>query len=198
MADKYPKLTQEALEDSINVIMSNITDPDYLKGSTYSALMKNKISTLSEKVKVDFDKLNVEKIPEAKKLTKEEEEKQLKEIEDAENESIDIQFGTFKNDLKNKNAQYKEQFGILIRMEKTIRSMERLVSNGSSDTVKISAMTKLMDLQDDQAEILNKLANVEKSQKIETLTRNFFQEVKGTKHLEKLGDTYLKLLNDLD
>ena len=37
MTDQYPKITQEALEASIVVLMGNMQDPEYLNGSPYSA-----------------------------------------------------------------------------------------------------------------------------------------------------------------
>ena len=37
-----------------------------------------------------------------------------------------------------------------------------------------------------------------KAQKIEAITRRFFQEIKKTESLTKIADRYLALLNDLD
>ena len=62
----------------------------------------------------------------------------------------------------------------------------------------ISATNKLIDFQEDQLKILERLMNLEKAQKIEAVTRRFFQEIKKTESLTKIADRYLALLNDLD
>lgn len=196
-AKNYPKLTQEVLQDSIYVVMENLSDKDFLKESPYSALMKNKIVEMGEKVKKDFEKLT-EKEPEQKKETLKEEQERLNKLDQEENESIAAQYSEFGDDLESKNEEYKENYGILIRLEKTIRSMERMTTKGSSDTVKMSAMTKLIDLQQEQVDVLSKIANIQKAQKIESLTRRFFQEIKKTDYLQKIATRYLETLNELD
>lgn len=196
-AKNYPKLTQEVLQDSIYVVMQNLSDKDFLKESPYSALMKNKIVEMGDKVKKDFEKLT-EKEPEQKKETLKEEQERLNKLDQEENDSIAAQYGEFGDDLESKNEEYKENYGILIRLEKTIRSMERMTTKGSSDTVKMSAMTKLIDLQQDQVDVLSKIANIQKAQKIESLTRKFFQEIRKTDYLQKIADRYLETLNELD
>ncbi|QHJ78656.1 MAG: hypothetical protein [Caudoviricetes sp.] len=196
-AKNYPKLTQEVLQDSIYVVMQNLSDKDFLKESPYSALMKNKIVEMGDKVKKDFEKLT-EKEPEQKKETLKEEQERLNKLDQEENDSIAAQYGEFGDDLESKNEEYKENYGILIRLEKTIRSMERMTTKGSSDTVKMSAMTKLIDLQQEQVDVLSKIANIQKAQKIESLTRRFFQEIRKTDYLQKIADRYLETLNELD
>lgn len=196
-AKNYPKLTQEVLQDSIYVVMQNLSDKDFLKESPYSALMKNKIVEMGDKVKKDFEKLT-EKEPEQKKETLKEEQERLNKLDQEENDSIAAQYAEFGDDLESKNEEYKENYGILIRLEKTIRSMERMTTKGSSDTVKMSAMTKLIDLQQEQVDVLSKIANIQKAQKIESLTRRFFQEIRKTDYLQKIADRYLETLNELD
>ena len=85
-----------------------------------------------------------------------------------------------------------------VRLEKIIRGMERMAHGGSSDSVKMSAMAKLMDFQQEQVKILLAITNIEKAQKIEALTRRFFQEIRKTGNLDKVADRYLAMLNDLD
>ena len=76
--------------------------------------------------------------------------------------------------------------------------MERMATNGSTDSVKMSAMSKFLDFQQQEMEILLQLTNIAKAQKIESVTRRFFQEIKKYPDLERIADRYLNLLNDLD
>ena len=55
-----------------------------------------------------------------------------------------------------------------------------------------------MDFQQEQVKILLAITNIEKAQKIEALTRRFFQEIRKTGNLDKVADRYLAMLNDLD
>ena len=171
MTDQYPKITQEALEASIVVLMGNMQDPEYLNGSPYSALMKAKIKTLTDKFKnmLDAGELNTSGNPEGDLN------------HDLENADIKRQFSDLNEAIETRSEEYRDRYGILVRLEKIVRNMERMSTKGSSDTVKMSAMTKF-----------------EKAQKIEAITRRFFQEIKKTESLTKIADRYLALLNDLD
>ena len=73
-----------------------------------------------------------------------------------------------------------------------------MAHGGSSDSVKMSAMGKLMDFQQEQVKVLMSITNIEKAQKIEALTRRFFQEIRKNTDLGKVADRYLTMLNDLD
>lgn len=188
MTDQYPKITQEALEASIVVLMGNMQDPEYLNGSPYSALMKAKIKTLTDKFKnmLDAGELNTSGNPEGDLN------------HDLENADIKRQFSDLNEAIETRSEEYRDRYGILVRLEKIVRNMERMSTKGSSDTVKMSAMTKFLDFQQGQVDVLLKLTNVEKAQKIEAITRRFFQEIKKTESLTKIADRYLALLNDLD
>ena len=93
--------------------------------------------------------------------------------------------------IETRSEEYRDRYGILVRLEKIVRNMERMSTKGSSDTVKMSAMTKFLDFQQEQVDVLLKLTNVEKAQKIEAITRRFFQEIKKTESLTKIADRYL-------
>ena len=117
---------------------------------------------------------------------------------DLENADIKRQFSDLNEAIETRSEEYRDRYGILVRLEKIVRNMERMSTKGSSDTVKMSAMTKFLDFQQEQVDVLLKLTNVEKAQKIEAITRRFFQEIKKTESLTKIADRYLALLNDLD
>ena len=188
MTDQYPKITQEALEASIVVLMGNMQDPEYLNGSPYSALMKAKIKTLTDKFKnmLDAGELNTSGNPEGDLN------------HDLENADIKRQFSDLNEAIETRSEEYRDRYGILVRLEKIVRNMERMSTKGSSDTVKMSAMTKFLDFQQEQVDVLLKLTNVEKAQKIEAVTRRFFQEIRKNTGLGKVADRYLAMLNDLD
>lgn len=188
MSNQYPKITQEALEASIIVLLGNMQNADYLKDSPYSALMQGKIKTITDKFRDELEQGNLNTTGDPKGDVN----------EDVENAHIKQQFSDLNEAIESRSEEYRDRYGILVRLEKIIRSMERMSQKGSSDTVKMSAMTKFLDFQQEQVDVLLKLTNVEKAQKIEALTRRFFQEIKKTESLEKLADRYLTLLNDLD
>lgn len=188
MSNQYPKVTQEALEASIVVLLGNMQNPNYLKDSPYSALMQGKIKTLTDKFRNELETgtLDTTGNPDGGV--------------DPDLESADIkrQFADLNEAIESRSEEYRDRYGILVRLEKIVRNMERMATKGSSDTVKMSAMTKFLDFQQEQVDVLLKLTNVEKAQKIEAITRRFFQEIKKTDALQKIADRYLALLNDLD
>ena len=55
-----------------------------------------------------------------------------------------------------------------------------------------------MDFQQEQVKVLMSITNIEKAQKIEAVTRRFFQEIRKNTDLGKVADRYLTMLNDLD
>ena len=113
-------------------------------------------------------------------------------------EDIHKQFKEIADELEDRNGEYRDNFNILVRIEKTIRTIEKIATSGSSDTVKLSATNKLIDFQEDQLKILERLMNLEKAQKIEAVTRRFFQEIRKFDKLEDVADRYLKLIQDID
>lgn len=188
MSNQYPKITQEALDASIIVLLGNMQNPNYLKDSPYSALMQSKIKTVTD----DFRKRLEEGVLDTTGDAGGDVD------EDKENADIKRQFTDLNDAIETRSEEYRDRYGVLVRLEKIIRSMERMSQKGSSDTVKMSAMTKFLDFQQEQVDVLLKLTNVEKAQKIEAITRRFFQEIKKTDALQKIADRYLALLNDLD
>ena len=55
-----------------------------------------------------------------------------------------------------------------------------------------------MDFQDQQLDILERLMNLEKAQKIESVTRRFFHEIRKYDDLKSIADRYLELLKEID
>lgn len=188
MTNQYPKVTQEALEASIVVLLGNMQNANYLKDSPYSALMQGKIKTLTENFRSQLEVGNLDTTGNPDGGVNQE----------LENADIKKQFATLNEAIETRSEEYRDRYGILVRLEKIVRNMERMSTKGSSDTVKMSAMTKFLDFQKEQIDVLLKLTNVEKAQKIEAITRRFFQEIKKTESLQKIADRYLALLNDLD
>ena len=189
MSDKYPKVTQEGLDAAVTVLLGNMQQQSYLKDAPYSALMCDKIKQVTEKFRSQLELGNLNSTGDDPDGDVDDEK---------ENEEIKKQFSDINESLETRSGEYRDKYGILHRFEKIVRSMERMSRKGSSDTVKMSAMTKFMDFQQQQMEVLMQLTNVEKAQKIEALTRRFFQEIRKTESLKKIADRYLAMLNELD
>lgn len=188
MSNQYPKITQEALEASIIVLLGNMQSTNYLKDSPYSALMQGKIKAVTDKFRNELETGSLDTTGKADGSVD----------PDLENDSINRQYADLNEAIESRSEDYRDRYGILVRLEKIVRNMERMATKGSSDTVKMSAMTKFLDFQQEQVDVLLKLTNVEKAQKIEAITRRFFQEIRKTDSLQKIADRYLALLNDLD
>lgn len=94
-------------------------------------------------------------------------------------EDIEKQFAELNENIEQRSGEYRDNFRVLVRVERTLRTLEKMANSGSSDTVKMSATTKLMDFQEQQLAILERLMNLEKAQKIESLTRRFFNEIRN-------------------
>lgn len=196
MSDKvYPKITQEGLESSVSILINHLSNPTWLKEAPYSTLMIKKIEEQSALLlkNIQSGLLDTTSEKDSKEV-----EPILEETEKLLVESIKDQFGNLNENLEDKPENYKENYGIVVRLEKIIRTLERLIHKGSSDTVKMTAMGKLIDYQQEQMSILNQLSNIEKMQKIESLTKRFFLELKKSENLEKIADRYLKILSELD
>lgn len=181
----YPKITQEALKDAATVILSSLKNPAYLNGAPYSSLMCQTLREVVENFKTEITEGNI-----ASNNTM-----SADQMMDAD---IDRQFAELAEDLENKSSEFKDNFAILKRVERTIRGLERMMISGSSDTVKMSATTKLMDFQEQQIDILERLMNIEKVGKIEGLTRRFFNEIRKIDKLQAISDRYLQMLKELN
>lgn len=188
MSDKHPKVTQEGLDAAATLILGCLSDNSYLKNAPYSSLMIAKINETVDKfrngvISGDFEAA-------ASEDTTFDDSKEALEIQK--------QFDDLNADIESRSSEYRDNYGILVRLEKIIRSMERMANNGSTDSVKMSATSKLLDFQQQEMDILVKLTNIAKAQKIESITRRFFQEIKKHPDLEKIANRYLNLLNDMD
>lgn len=189
MSDKHPKITQEALDAAATLILGCLSDNNYLKEAPYSSLMVSKINEVTDKFRngVISGKFEAAASPDNTSVDN-----------SKENAEIEKQFADLNADIEKRSSEYRDNYGILVRLEKIVRSMERMATNGSTDSVKMSAMSKFLDFQQQEMEILLQLTNIAKAQKIESITRRFFQEIKKYPDLEKIADRYLNLLNDMD
>ena len=184
---EYPKITQEALQDAAKVILASLKNPEYLKGAPYSSLMLKVI----QKVVDDFSaEIKEGAISSTGDNNSDAEANIIADIEK--------QFAQLGENLDQRSGGYQDSFRILVRVEKTLRTLEKMANSGSSDSVKMSATTKLMDFQEQQLSILERLMNLEKSQKIESLTRRFFNEIRKYSDLQSIADRYLELLKNID
>lgn len=189
---EYPKITQEQMEACTSVLLNTLTNPEYLNKATYSALMVDKIKSLAKKFTNHFDGLDNSQIGAISGA------KTQEQFEADLTADIEAQFSELSENIDLKSEDYQDRFRILVRMERLIRSMESLSKTSKSDQTKLSAATKLMDYQEKQMTILEQLMNLEKAQRIESLTRRFFMEIAKYKDLEKIANRYLELLNQLD
>ena len=195
----YPKVTQENMLSASQILIGALSDPEFLQKAPYSNLM---LKTINQQV------LAIDALVDARVNAQMERVLAAKEAESNpppheptdEEITVDIhkQFKEIADELEDRNGEYRDNFNILVRIEKTIRTIEKIATSGSSDTVKLSATNKLIDFQEDQLKILERLMNLEKAQKIEAVTRRFFQEIRKFDKLEDVADRYLKLIQDID
>ena len=195
----YPKVTQENMLSASQIILGALSDPEFLQKAPYSNLMLKTINQqvlaidalVDARVNAQMERVLAAKEAEANPPASEPTDEEI-------TEDIHKQFKEIADELENRNGEYRDNFNILVRIEKTIRTIEKIATSGSSDTVKLSATNKLIDFQEDQLKILERLMNLEKAQKIEAVTRRFFQEIRKFDKLEDVADRYLKLIQDID
>ena len=72
------------------------------------------------------------------------------------------------------------------------------MNSGGTDSVKLQASTRFMDLQEKQLQLLERLANISRVTKIEALTKRFFNELKKHPDMRVIAERYLTLLEELD
>lgn len=193
----YPKITQESLLGAAHIIVNALSDPEYLRKAPYSNMMLKTINEQTHSFNMLIDQKVAERLEQIEKEKAEIPPPPEKTDEELTLE-IHEQFKEISDDLGNRNGEYRDNFNILVRIEKTIRTIENIATKGSSDTVKLSATNKLIDFQEDQLKILERLMNLEKAQKIEAVTRRFFQEIRKFDKLTEVADRYLKLIQDID
>lgn len=190
----YPKVSQEMIRDVLHVVKSAMANSSYVDNSPYSHLMRD---VINREVKSLMFAVAQGKIgsstgePKDPNLTAHEAEE--KELDD-----IEKQFSSLSADLDKRSTAYKDDFGILLRMEKAIRGVERLMSNGGTDSVKLQASTRFMDLQEKQIELLERLANISRVTNIEAMTKRFFNELKKHPDMTVIANRYLELLEGLN
>ena len=122
-------------------------------------------------------------------------EKKISAEEDA---SIKKAFSSLGENLESRSVEYRDQFGILIRLEKMIRSIERIAEKGGTDNSRLSATAKLMEYQGQQMSMLERLLNMDKVNQIEKITRKFFLELRKHPDLNVVSERYLTLLNEIE
>ena len=186
---EYPKITQEALTDAAKVILNTLKNPQYITGAPYSSLM---VKTINEVVANFRSEIQSGLISSTNPQSGDSEAETLLAAD------IENQFATLNENLDQRSSDYQDNYRLLVRVERTIRSLEKIATSGSSDTVKMSATAKLMDFQDQQLDILERLMNLEKAQKIESVTRRFFHEIRKYDDLKSIADRYLELLKEID
>lgn len=195
----YPKITQENMLSASQILIGALSDPEFLQKAPYSNLMLKTINQqvlaidalVDARVNAQMERVLAAKEAEANPPASEPTDEEI-------TEDIHKQFKEIADELEDRNGEYRDNFNILVRIEKTIRTIEEIATSGSSDTVKLSATNKLIDFQEDQLKILERLMNLEKAQKIEAVTRRFFQEIRKFDKLEDVADRYLKLIQDID
>ena len=195
----YPKVTQENMLSASQILIGALSDPEFLQKAPYSNLMLKTINQqvlaidalVDARVNAQMERVLAAKEAEANPPPPEPTDEEI-------TEDIHKQFKEIADELEDRNGEYRDNFNILVRIEKTIRTIEKIATSGSSDTVKLSATNKLIDFQEDQLKILERLMNLEKAQKIEAVTRRFFQEIRKFDKLEDVADRYLKLIQDID
>lgn len=195
----YPKITQENMLSASQILIGALSDPEFLQKAPYSNLMLKTINQqvlaidalVDARVNAQMERVLAAKEAEANPPPPEPTDEEI-------TEDIHKQFKEIADELEDRNGEYRDNFNILVRIEKTIRTIEKIATSGSSDTVKLSATNKLIDFQEDQLKILERLMNLEKAQKIEAVTRRFFQEIRKFDKLEDVADRYLKLIQDID
>lgn len=200
----YPKLSQEMVKDVVHILTSAMANDSYLESSPYSQIMRNTLREETTKMlnsltqgvigsfsnsNVDVASANVEVAPVVKSA---------EEIDQELTEEIDEQFSEVSDGLENRSNTYKDDFGILIRLERAIRAIERLMKSGGTDSVKLTAVTRFMDLQDKQIDVLERLMNISKVKNIENVTKRFFLELKKHPDLSIVASRYLELIEGLD
>lgn len=247
---EYPKVTQEQVLSVSTILISALTDSQYLTNSTYSPLMTGTIQKEVDRVKRVFEKgltavsnptpdysigsTNLEKeVMAAQKpqpVTKEaisaldmqrirkEIREELKiefdaklqqeldrrennaknKLDALENEQINQLYEPLAENIDSRSAEYRDNFGILKRLEKMIRGVERIASTGSTDTARLTATTKLMEYQEKQLSVMERLLNINKSDQIERVTRRFFMELKKHPDLKVVAERYMSLLDAID
>lgn len=186
---EYPKISQEQLEAACSLILNTTKDSTYLLNAPYSALMLKKIKDLAEKFEKELGNNSTPMSTTGK--TQEEIDQEI-------TADINKQFSVIGENIESKSEEHQDRFRILVRIERVIRNLETLAKTSKSDQTKLSATTKLMEQQEEQLKILERLMNLEKAQRIENLTRRFFIEISKTEKLKEIGGRYLKLLNELD
>ena len=186
---EYPKITQEALLDATKVILNALKNPQYVIGAPYSSLM---VKTINDVVANFRSEIQSGLISSTGPQSSDSEAEALLA------KDIEAQFAALNENLDERSTDYQDNYRLLVRIERTIRSVEKIAISGSSDTVKMSASTKLMDFQDQQLAVLERLMNLEKTQKIESMTRRFFHEIRKYDDLKKVADRYLELMKEID
>ena len=191
----YPKVSQEMIKDVMHIILNTMANASYLENSNYSHLMREVINGEVKSIKFALAQgkigVSTATAANAPQKTPEETEAEL-------NEEIARQFKDFSEDLDKRSPEFRDEYGILVRLEKTIRSVEKLMNSGGTDSVKLQASTRFMDLQEKQLQLLERLANISRVPKIEALTKRFFNELKKHPDMHVIAERYLTLLEELD
>ena len=109
---EYPKITQEALQDAAKIILASLKNPEYLKGAPYSSLMLKVI----QKVVDDFSaEIKEGAISSTGDNNSDAEANIIADIEK--------QFAQLGENLDQRSGEYQDSFRILVRVEKTLRTM---------------------------------------------------------------------------
>lgn len=192
----YPKVSQEMIKDVMHIILNTMANASYLENSNYSHLMREVINgeVKSLRFALAQGKIGISTATAPTSAP----QKSPEETEAELNEEIARQFKDFSEDLDKRSPEFRDEYGILVRLEKTIRSVEKLMNSGGTDSVKLQASTRFMDLQEKQLELLERLANISRVTKIEALTKRFFNELKKHPDMRVIAERYLTLLEELD
>lgn len=175
--------------------LNSFSEPTHAKLTVRE--LANLRKTIEAEIRAEYEaKMSIERM---KQQTKEAEDKVRKSIESAENEDnvIAEMYTGFGANIVNRPQDYQDDYGILFRLEKMIRSVERIANKGGTDTAKLTATTKLMEYQEKQISILERLLNINKVDQIEKVTRKFFLELKKHPDLTIVATRYLSLLDNM-
>lgn len=98
--------------------------------------------------------------------------------------------------LKGLSAEDTDNFDSLSNIESAMKTVKQLAKSASTESVKMNASIKIMELEQTKIAMLEKLKGIGRVEKIENLTRQFFREITNDPNLKDVGDRYLKLLDN--
>lgn len=166
----YPKISSEDFNKAIDLVLGVIKTEKYLEKSTYSDQFREIIQERATELVTTIDE-----------------------------NGVPIGLPEYLNNLAQSNLseEGKDYFGSLKTIENSMVNLRKLEKSSSQDSVKMTASLKLMEMEKDKITLLEKLKGIDKVEKIEGLTRQFFRELSNTPEIKEIATRYLKLLDEV-